>query len=59
MSNIETQLEDSESTNEPECSICGKSKDNVKLLIAGPGVFICNECVSLTAGILREEGIDF
>jgi ATP-dependent Clp protease ATP-binding subunit ClpX len=58
VSDEESQLEDPELVNEPECSFCGKPKNSVKLLIAGPGVFICNECVSLTAGILRKEGID-
>ena len=31
----------------PYCSFCGKSQDQVEKLIAGPNVFICNECVSL------------
>ncbi len=44
------------------CSFCGKSQDEVKSLIAGPGVFICNECVSLcseifTNDIIEEENI--
>ena len=38
-----------------ECSFCGKSQDEVKKLIAGPGVYICNECVDLCNEILEEE----
>jgi ATP-dependent protease Clp, ATPase subunit len=33
------------SDNRLKCSFCGKSQDQVKKLIAGPGVYICNECV--------------
>lgn len=41
---------------ELNCSFCGKSQSEVKKLIAGPTVFICNECVSLCTDILKEEG---
>ena len=34
------------------CSFCGKSQRNVKMLIAGPGIFICDECVSLCNTII-------
>ena len=34
------------------CSFCGKTQDKVEWIIAGPGVYICNECVSLCNGIL-------
>jgi len=37
------------------CSFCGKSQHEVRKLIAGPTVFICNECVELCAGIIRDE----
>jgi len=37
------------------CSFCGKSQHEVKKLIAGPSVFICNECVELCNDIIREE----
>lgn len=37
------------------CSFCGKSQHEVKKLIAGPTVFICDECVSLCMDIIREE----
>jgi ATP-dependent Clp protease ATP-binding subunit ClpX len=46
-------------TQEPEkllyCSFCGKSQHEVKKLIAGPSVFICDECISLCNDIIREE----
>lgn len=37
------------------CSFCGKNQDEVKKLIAGPSVFICDECVDLCNDIIREE----
>jgi ATP-dependent Clp protease ATP-binding subunit ClpX len=40
------------------CSFCGKTQDQVKRLIAGPNVYICNECVELCKEIIDEE-IDF
>jgi ribosomal protein L37AE/L43A len=36
------------------CSFCGKRQDQVRKLIAGPGVWICNECVVLCVEILAE-----
>ena len=38
-----------------KCSFCGKGQNEVKRLIAGPGVYICNECVDLCNDILGEE----
>ena len=38
------------------CSFCGKSQDEVTKLIAGPSVFVCNECVEMCNEIIREEG---
>lgn len=38
-----------------KCSFCGKSQEQVRKLIAGPGVFICDECVELCNEILDEE----
>ena len=38
-----------------KCSFCGKTQDQVKKLIAGPDVFICDECVDLCNEILEEE----
>ena len=40
------------------CSFCGKSEGQVSRLIAGPGVFICNECVALCEEILSDEELD-
>jgi ATP-dependent Clp protease ATP-binding subunit ClpX len=37
------------------CSFCGKSHSEVKKLIAGPGVYICNECVEVCSNILDKE----
>ena len=37
------------------CSFCGKNQNDVKKLIAGPAVYICNECIQLSAEILNEE----
>ena len=37
------------------CSFCGKNQDEVKKLIAGPSVYICNECVDLCNDIIEEE----
>lgn len=38
-----------------KCSFCGKSQDQVKRLIAGPGVYICDECIELCSEIVAEE----
>ncbi len=40
---------------QPVCSFCGRSSDEVEKLIAGPGVYICNECIEVCENILREE----
>lgn len=37
------------------CSFCGKSQEQVKKIVAGPGVYICNECVDLCQEIMEEE----
>ena len=37
------------------CSFCGKHQDQVRRLIAGPGAYICNECVQLCMSILEDE----
>ena len=47
--------------NEPKnirCSFCGLPQENVKKIIAGPGVYICNECISLCQGIIESDGYD-
>ena len=40
------------------CSFCGKSQHEVRKLIAGPTVFICDECVELCMDIIKEESKD-
>ena len=37
-----------------ECSFCGKQQDEVKRLVAGPGVYICDECVALCQAVIDE-----
>ncbi len=38
-----------------KCSFCGKTQDKVKKLIAGPGVYICDECIGVCSSILEED----
>ena len=44
-----------DSKNTLYCSFCGKSQHEVRKLIAGPTVFICDECVDLCTDIIQEE----
>ena len=44
-----------ETKNTLYCSFCGKSQHEVRKLIAGPTVFICDECVELCMDIIKEE----
>ncbi len=41
-----------------KCSFCGKNQDQVKKLVAGPGVYICDECIELCNEIIEEELAD-
>ncbi len=50
-----TDLSNSDSKNTLYCSFCGKSQHEVRKLIAGPTVFICDECVELCNDIIKEE----
>ena len=50
-----TKLSGGDSKNTLYCSFCGKSQHEVRKLIAGPTVFICDECVELCMDIIREE----
>lgn len=43
---------------QPKCSFCGKQQEQVKKLIAGPGVYICDECIELCNEIIEEEFIE-
>ena len=52
---MSTKTGSSETKNTLYCSFCGKSQHEVRKLIAGPNVFICNECVELCMDIIREE----
>jgi len=40
------------------CSFCGKTQEQVKKLVAGPGVYICDECVSLCSDIIEDDFVD-
>ena len=44
-----------EDNNNFRCSFCGKPQNQVKRLVAGPGVYICNECIDLCSEIIDEE----
>ena len=40
---------------ERRCSFCGKSEDEVSKLVAGPKVYICDECVAIAVRIMKED----
>jgi ATP-dependent Clp protease ATP-binding subunit ClpX len=42
-------------SDQPRCSFCGRIESRVERLIAGPGVYICDECVELCNEILEQE----
>lgn len=48
-------FEDTNGMESVNCSFCGKSQDQVKKIVAGPGVYICNECIDLCREIIDEE----
>ena len=48
-------FEDTSGMDAVHCSFCGKSQDEVKKIVAGPGVYICNECVDLCQQIIEQE----
>ena len=50
-----TKASGSDSKNTLYCSFCGKSQHEVRKLIAGPSVFICDECIELCNDIIRDE----
>ena len=41
-----------------KCSFCGKTQDSVKRIVAGPGVYICDECISLCKNIIDEDYLE-
>lgn len=47
-------FEDTSGMDAVHCSFCGKSQDEVKKIVAGPGVYICNECVDLCQQIIEQ-----
>ncbi|MCH4179104.1 MAG: ATP-dependent Clp protease ATP-binding subunit ClpX [Megasphaera sp.] len=47
-----------EKKDEPRCSFCGRPQSEVHKLIAGPGVYICDECISVAKHIMEEEEVD-
>lgn len=48
-------FEDTSGMDSVHCSFCGKSQDEVKKIVAGPGVYICNECIDLCKQIIDQE----
>jgi ATP-dependent Clp protease ATP-binding subunit ClpX len=55
LDDLMSKVSGSDSKNTLYCSFCGKSQHEVRKLIAGPTVFICDECVELCMDIIREE----
>ena len=47
--------ENNDNQEEIRCSFCGKSETQVKSMISGPGVYICNECVGVAESIIKQE----
>ena len=41
-----------------KCSFCGKAQETVKRIVAGPGVYICDECIELCNNIIETDGYD-
>ena len=41
-----------------KCSFCGKAQENVKKIIAGPGVYICDECITICRNIIEDDGYE-
>ena len=46
-----------ESSDLVKCSFCGKTQKQVKKLIAGPGVYICNQCIDLCNDVIRSRKV--
>ena len=42
-----------------KCSFCGKAQESVKRIVAGPGVYICDECINLCNSIIENEDLEF
>ena len=41
-----------------KCSFCGKPQESVKRIVAGPGVYICDECIALCKNIIEEDYLE-
>lgn len=50
--------DNTDGTDTIRCSFCGKTQEEVKKIVAGPGVYICNECIELCKEIIDEEFFD-
>jgi ATP-dependent Clp protease ATP-binding subunit ClpX len=48
-------LNERENRDRQRCSFCGKSQDQVHQLVAGPGVYICDQCIKLSQNVLHED----
>jgi ATP-dependent Clp protease ATP-binding subunit ClpX len=51
-------LRSGEDREKVKCSFCGKSQERVRRLVAGPGVYICDECIELCSEIVEEETVE-
>ena len=58
ISSVEKIMSDDKHDINLECSFCGKKRNDVRKLIAGPDAYICNECVSISNKIINEEFYD-
>jgi len=43
----------------PVCSFCGKTADQIRRMLAGPSAFICDECIDVCVDVLLAEGASF
>jgi ClpX C4-type zinc finger protein len=50
---------ESDAKTSPQCSFCGKRQHDVRKLVSGPQVFICDECVEVSMTLLRDPGESF
>lgn len=48
-------MQKNENNKNIRCSFCGKTQDSVKKIVAGPGVYICNECIQVCSNIIENE----
>lgn len=45
-------------TKNVKCSFCGKTQENVRRIVAGPGVYICDECIGVCKNIVEADAYD-